>query len=75
MNAMTFAIPKEPDRCSILELSSSRCGWVEGDSRQPFSAIYCGAKKTDDPTRPYCLYHDVLAHGWIAWRGAEAEAA
>lgn len=46
---------------SILDLTSTTCRWIVGDSRKPLEAIYCGAKGADFPNEPYCKCHSDMA--------------
>jgi GcrA cell cycle regulator len=34
----------QPGRCSILDLTSTTCRWIVGDSKKPLEAIYCGVE-------------------------------
>jgi GcrA cell cycle regulator len=42
---------------SILDLTSTTCRWIIGDSRKPMEPIYCGAIGADNPIEPYCACH------------------
>jgi GcrA cell cycle regulator len=46
---------------SILDLTSTTCRWIIGDSRRPMEPIYCGAIGADNPLEPYCACHRGMA--------------
>jgi GcrA cell cycle regulator len=46
---------------SILDLTSTTCRWIIGDSRRPMEPIYCGAIGADNPIEPYCACHRGMA--------------
>jgi GcrA cell cycle regulator len=58
-------------RCSILELSESRCHWPIGD---PSSAdfFFCGGKTVE--SLPYCSYHSRVAYQPVADRRRDRKA-
>lgn len=58
-------------RCSLLELSDSKCHWPVGDPGHP-DFYFCGGNAV--PTLPYCAYHCRMAYQPVADRRRERRA-
>ncbi len=59
-------------RCSLLELSDSKCHWPIGDPGHP-DFFFCGGKAV--AALPYCAYHCRIAYQPIAERRRERRSA